>query len=109
MADADKLLAFLEESGLSFRQNSVSYILNCPRCEKANKLYMRKSNGQFICFYCCEISGFKGRPEYALADLCQRPIETVRKALYASANRDSGEYFDLQLDRKSTRLNSSHL
>ncbi len=97
MADSDKLLEFLEESGLSYKQNTVSFIFDCPKCSKKDKLYIRKRDGRFICWYCAEIEGYKGRPEIALADLTQRPIAVVKAAIYRTASATDEDYFDVQL------------
>lgn len=96
-ADPEKLATFIDEAGLSYKENTVSYIFDCPRCSKKEKLYLRKRDGRFICWYCAEIEGYQGRPEIALADLCGKPIDVVRKALYAFVARDSDEYFDLRI------------
>jgi len=44
----------LRENGVSFRENGKSFILNCFRCGKQEKLYIRKSDGHFICFTCSD-------------------------------------------------------
>jgi hypothetical protein len=82
--DPDKLVEFLDAAGLSYKQNSVSFIFDCPRCRKKDKLYIRKRDGRFVCWYCAEIDGFQGRPEFALADLTATPIVQIRKALYGA-------------------------
>jgi hypothetical protein len=43
---------------------------------------MYKDDGRFLCFYCAEINGFKGRAEYALADMLGQPPAKIAKALY---------------------------
>jgi hypothetical protein len=80
---AGKILReYLATSGLSWRESGTSYIFTCPRCQKAEKLWMFKATGRFICFYCAEIDGFKGRPEFALADLTGLPLGQIRRDLY---------------------------
>ncbi len=81
--DPDRLQEFVEESGLSFGQNSVSFIFTCPKCSK-NKAYVRKRDGRFICFRCSEETGYKGRPELLFADLLQTSFAEVKKELYGS-------------------------
>jgi hypothetical protein len=93
----DKLQTLIENSGLSYRQNSVSYIFDCPKCLKKQKLYIRKRDGAFICWFCAEIDGYRGRPEYALADLTQTPVKIVQEALYGALAASDEDYFDIQL------------
>ncbi len=97
MADADRLLAFIEDSGLSFKENSRSYVFDCPRCHHADKLYMEKRGGRFICFFCAEVDGYKGRPEFALTDLARVPLKEVRRALYGESTQGTAVALDLQL------------
>lgn len=97
MADADKLLAFIEDSGLSYKENSRSYVFTCPRCHKPDKLYMEKRTGRFICFYCSEQDGYKGKPEFALSDLASRPLREVKKALYGETHANTSTSLDLRL------------
>ncbi len=87
--DPEVLLDFIDGQGLSYKKNSVSFIFTCPRCSKKDKLYLRRSNGQFICFKCAEVSNFRGRPEFALAELCRMPLALVKEALYGA---DASDY-----------------
>lgn len=100
MAIDSKLLAqFIDESGLRFKKNAVSYIFNCPRCEKKDKLFIRQRDGRFVCWYCKEIDGYQGRGEYALADLTQLPLAAIRPKLGLddSAPVRSTKFLNLQL------------
>ena len=78
----DKLKDFITESGLSFKQTSVSWVFNCPKCDKKNKLYLRKRDGAFTCFYCAGSTPYKGRAERVLADLTGQSIRLVREKIY---------------------------
>ena len=78
----ERLREVIEEAGLSYRQNSKSYIFTCPKCEKKDKLYLRKTDGRFVCFVCKETENFQGRPEFALAELMEIPLSEVRDRLY---------------------------
>lgn len=80
--DPDKLLEFLDAAGLSYKENSVSYIFDCPRCGRKDKLYIRKHDGRFVCWWCKEAEGFQGKAEFALADLTASPLIVVKRALY---------------------------
>src|ERR1700690_721935 len=91
--DPEVLSNYLEELGLSYRSNSLSYIFNCSRCSKA-VLYMYRASGIFRCMKC----DFKGRPEYAISDLAGVPLLTVKNALYGTQFVDTTEQLDLKLE-----------
>lgn len=94
------LKEFLDQTGLKYHQNAKSFIFSCPRCRKDKKLFIRKSDGQFICWYCKDINGFAGRAEFALAELLEQPVKGVQEALYgdqipqASLTLDYEGFFD---------------
>ena len=75
----------LQESGLKYKQTSISYVFNCPKCNKKDKLYIRKRDGRFVCWYCREISNFRGRPEFALAALLNEDLKVVSSRLYGGS------------------------
>lgn len=72
---------FLRESGLSYDENTKSYIFQCPRCKRARKLFISKRSGRFVCWRCAG-AGYKGRPEYALADLLGQRVKDIQARLY---------------------------
>lgn len=82
--DPNILLEVIETSGLKYKKSAVSFIFDCPRCQKKDKLYIRRKDGAFICFYCAEIDGFKGRCEYALSELLMIPVKEVKQKLYGN-------------------------
>jgi len=82
MADPLKLAKFIKDTGLSYKQNSKSFIFTCPLCQGKEKLYIRKRDGKFACWRCRETQGFQGAPEYALSELTSQPVAVVKKALY---------------------------
>jgi hypothetical protein len=88
----EALREFIESSGLKFRPGAKSWIFECPKCGKRDKLYIRRSDGAYICWYCAETIGYKGRnPEYALADLMNISVAAVKEKLYGvSAPEDGG-------------------
>jgi hypothetical protein len=81
-ANPHALNELVRASGLPFRENSRSFIFDCPRCGKENKLFMFKKDGRFVCWVCKEVDGFAGRPEFALVELTGIPIGQLRKTLY---------------------------
>ncbi len=67
--DKDALRDIIESGGVKYRQSAGSYKFTCPRCGKADKLWIRKHDGVFRCWLCAESSNFKGRCEFALAEI----------------------------------------
>jgi hypothetical protein len=86
--DAEALKRLIEESPLSYKETEGSFIFECPRCCKADKLWIRKKDGRFICFVCAETERFKGRPEYALTELLGQPLDYIKQRLYGEAWHD---------------------
>jgi hypothetical protein len=82
--DAQKLLSFVKNTGLSYKQNSKSFIFTCPICNGKEKLYIRKRDGKFACWRCRETKGFQGAPEFAFAELLNLPVKEVKERLYGS-------------------------
>lgn len=78
----DEIKYILQEAGVSFKTNSRSFIMSCPRCRKKEKLYIRQYDGRFVCWYCKEIDNFQGRPEYALAELSNLTLNEICSRLY---------------------------
>jgi hypothetical protein len=95
--DPEKLREFIEGLGLSHKQNSRSYIFDCPRCKHTQKLYMEKRNGKFKCFFCASTDRFQGRAEFALADLALMPLKEVRAFLYGANFSGTAIELDIQL------------
>lgn len=89
-ADPGVLAKLIEGSGISFKNGKQSYIFDCPKCGKKQKLYVRKRDGRFVCFYCAEIDGFKGRPEFALRELLGLTLDELRGKLYGTAIHEDG-------------------
>lgn len=80
--DPEVLEKCVQDSGLSFKTGSNSWVFNCPKCGKKDKLYIRKKDGRFICFSCVEINGFSGGAEYALSVLTGQPLHELKVKLY---------------------------
>lgn len=78
----EALAKLIKDSGIPHKASGLSWIFTCPRCVKKDKLYIRKTDGRFVCWYCATISGYQGRPDRALADLTSLPITEVRRRLY---------------------------
>jgi hypothetical protein len=84
-------------SGLSFSENSKSWIFECPRCFKSKKLYIRKSDGRFVCWFCKEVDGFQGKPEFALKELLGLSVAILQKKLYGLESPQASLFLDIQL------------
>jgi hypothetical protein len=97
LLDPEVLADIVEGSGLSYDQNSVSWIFTCPRCGKAKKLYLRKRDGRFVCWRCKETDGFQGRAEYALSELLGEHVKDVAKKLYGDVPLTADLWIDVKL------------
>lgn len=86
----------MEESGLQYKESARSYILTCPHCKKLEKLYIRKSDGRFICWYCAE--DFQGWAEYALIHLVPQSLQQIYQQLYGAPLTDASKLLSLDLD-----------
>lgn len=82
MSLEEKIREYIKESGVSHKETQGSYVFDCPRCGKKDRLWMYKSSGYFQCFYCKEKNGFFGKPEFALSELLDTDISTVRSFIY---------------------------
>lgn len=91
-ANPAALKALIEGSGIRYRENRKSWIFDCPRCAKSHRLYLRKTDGRFVCFFCATTIGYQGRAEFALRDLLSLPLFEINLQLYGegSAHRDTG-------------------
>lgn len=100
MLDKDVLRKYIEDSGVSYKKNGRSYIFDCPRCGKRDKLHMEQAGprtGRFVCWVCKETDNFQGRPEYALAELLNIPARVIQAHLYGEAKHVAGVYLDPQI------------
>jgi len=96
--DPEVLRAFIEGSGLTYDQNSVSWIFTCPRCTKSKKLYLRKRDGRFVCWRCKETDNFQGRAEYALSELTGQSFADVCRFLYGDIPLRADSTFDARIE-----------
>jgi hypothetical protein len=88
----------LEEAGVGKpKQNGKAYILTCPRCNKKDKLYIRKIDGRFVCWVCKERDNFQGSPEYVFAELTGRPIAELRTLIHGESGLTGQVSIDLQI------------
>jgi hypothetical protein len=95
--DSRKLLAFIDEAGLSYHQTGKSFIFDCPKCHREKKLYLRKRDGKFTCWTCPSSKGFKGAPEFALEALTGMSLEHIRDALYGDSHYLASLALDISL------------
>jgi hypothetical protein len=81
----DALRALIENSGLDFNdKNKKSWVFDCPKCGKDERLYLRRRDGRFVCWYCRDKTdeGFEGAPEYALSLLLKKSVADIQDILY---------------------------
>jgi hypothetical protein len=90
-----KISRYIKDLGISYRENSKSFMFNCPLCGGRDKLYIRKSDGRFRCFRCVTDKGFAGNIEYAIIELTDLSLKVVRQGLYGSEQEQSG-FMDLK-------------
>lgn len=95
--DPAVLKAFFRDCGVTPKQNSVSYIFDCPKCGKDQRLYIRKRDGMFRCWFCWTTEGYGGKPEYALADIFSMPLAKVRARLYLGEEMPEGVELNTKL------------
>jgi hypothetical protein len=94
-----EIRGLLQEEGVPFKQSGKSFILTCPRCNKKDKLYIRRRDGRFVCWVCSETDGFHGKPEFALSELCSLPTKEIKAKLYGEdVSKPTETYIDLGLD-----------
>lgn len=89
--DPKKLAEFIQSGTVPYKSGGRSYVFACPRCNKSEKLWMRKTDGRFICWYCAEIDGYQGKPEFALRDLYGTTLEEIRTFLYGYSGQGGAE------------------
>jgi hypothetical protein len=92
-----QLQTFIRQNCSRYAQTGQSYVFDCPVCFGKRKLYIRKSNGQFICFKCMDSHGFSGRPERALEALTGIERKDIAAQLYG-LNLDGSASLDMDLD-----------
>lgn len=91
------LTEIVEGSGVRYKRNAVSYIFTCPHCTKSDKLYIRRKDGRFICFYCAEINGYKGRCDRALADLIGTPRAELAQQLFGEGEQQATLTLEIEI------------
>jgi len=83
LANPGILKELLSEAGVSNpKNNKKAYILTCPLCNKREKLYIRKTDGRFVCWYCKEKSNFQGAPEFVFHELTGKSVGELQALLY---------------------------
>jgi hypothetical protein len=96
LAFPQKLSQYIKDLGLSYKETAKSFVFTCPLCNGPQKLYIRKEDGKFKCFRCASTVKFSGYAEYALVELSDIPLATIKKTLYGFTEEQSG-YLDLKL------------
>lgn len=82
-----KLHAFLSKYGMRFVHGPQSFISDCPSCGKESHLYIRKDDGQTICFKCGGKWNWRGL--VAIVARC-----SLQEAYYVLFGRGAGDQLD---------------
>lgn len=79
----ERLEKFMKESGLSYHESGQSYIMACPVCNKKDKLYIRKTDGEARCWHCYRTPNDPGgKPEFCLSLLMGQTLGEIKSRLY---------------------------
>jgi len=81
MIENPRLGQYIKDLGVYQKENSKSFVFDCPLCGGEDKLYIRKSDGKFKCFRCVDTNKFSGLAPKALAALSGVKEETIAKEL----------------------------
>lgn len=99
MVNSDSLKICLDSLDIRYKENPKSYILTCPKCNKSQKLYIRKSDGRFVCWSCQEINNYRGfNVERPIADISHEPIQIIKNILYGSTVISDNEFLSITID-----------
>lgn len=76
-----KLVDFLLDNNVAFKERENSVTLKCPRCKK-EKLDIHKTEFNFICYYCAEKDNLKGwNASSILAEITGLPQNSIKEHL----------------------------
>jgi hypothetical protein len=81
----DALEKLIKESGIPYKSGSRSFLLDCPKCGKKQKLWIIKKNGAFVCWSCKETDNYKGWADVALSDILGQNIQEIRSKIYTGS------------------------
>jgi DNA primase len=84
MSLGNEIRQILKTYGISFKENNKSVIIDCPHCLHSQKLYIRKTDGKFICFYCSSIDKYTGTVNELLSELLNLPLEQIEDSINTS-------------------------
>jgi len=93
----DAVKGILDEAGVQFKQNPKSLVMDCPKCGKF-KLYIRRTDGRFVCFRCKETDSFYGKCEWALVEFAKLSLDEIRYKVYGDAIPQASELISLDFD-----------
>lgn len=81
----NELEKLLLKSGVPFKRKSRSFLLDCPRCNKRQKLWILQKNGAFVCWHCKETDNFKGWADEAISEVIGMDRQQVRSHIYENS------------------------
>lgn len=85
--------SLIDTAGLSYKESKISWIFDCPNCFKSAKLYIRKRDGRFVCWYCQTTERFFGKPEWALSKLLSLPVREIKNKLYGESEENNKDVY----------------
>lgn len=95
MINPEILESLIDELGLNYKTNSISFIFHCPKsdCGK-DVMYMYRASGVFLCMRC----HFKGSAAVGISALSGISVYEISNKLYGTQFVDTTENLQLNLD-----------
>lgn len=100
--DSERYRSLLAGAGMSpTGRTKKSIVYDCPVCDRRKKLYVRRYDGQFICWGCRDSHGTSGDPEYLLALVTHCSLPAARAQVWGeeapplAAHLDIGDLLEL--------------
>ncbi len=92
------LKQLLDETGRDYWEGKKSFVLACPQCEHEDKLYLRYTDGRYVCWFCKDRTpgSFEGYAEKLFAQLLGCPQADIEVVLYGHAYHRAADGGPLQ-------------
>lgn len=94
---SENLEKIIKNGGIQYKTTISSYVFDCPRCGKKDKLWIYRNKPFFCCFVCRETTNFQGKAEYVLSELYGRSIEDMKIQLYGDKREVFSSFMELDL------------
>jgi DNA primase len=94
--DLERFLGLLADAGLEpTHQTYKSYVFGCPECARKKRLYVRKADGRFVCWF-CRGGGMEGAPEFLLARVAHVSVAEAKARMYGEEGAALERLLDLE-------------